>query len=57
MCRWTYTYWAVRLKDGNLLSDVNGPVLYLTRKEARDEAKIVCGVPICAWISVEEYRR
>ena len=53
---WSYTFWAVRRSDGKLLSDVNGPVMFFTRREARDEAKLVCGVPIRVSVDVKEQR-
>jgi len=50
----------LRRKDGSLLSDVNGPIFYYSRREARVECKFTDGfggTAVRVEVVVDEYAR
>ena len=53
--RWTYDLWAVRMPDGSLAGWIV-PVWHRTRRDARDSARRLGGVPVRVSVEVKELR-
>ena len=53
--RWIYDLWAVRMPDGSLAGWIV-PVWHRARRDARDSARRLGGVPVRVSVEVKEIR-